>query len=116
MPRECALELKTTQSHSLVSIESNMAIESILDPTKFTILTRLIGVMARVLQAISKFKNLKRREAINPPVDSVEESLRAELSWVKSAQREILDLKTLTKQFNLFKDERGVWRWWWETG
>ena len=37
-------------------------------------------------------------------MDSVEESLR-----VKSAQRETSDLKTLTKQFNLFKDERGVW-------
>ena len=42
-------------------------------------------------------------------MDPVEESLRAKLFWVKNAQREIPDLKTLTKQFNLFKDERGVW-------
>ena len=39
----------------------------------------------------------------------VEESLRAKLFRVKNAQREIPDLKTLTKQFNLFKGERGVW-------
>jgi len=32
MPRECALELKATQSHSLVSTEPSMAIEPILDP------------------------------------------------------------------------------------
>ena len=88
MPREYALELKTTQSHSP---ESNMAIEFSLDSTMFSTLSRLIGVTARVLQAVRKFKNLNRRETINPPVDIVEESLRAELLWVKIAQREISD-------------------------
>ena len=52
MPRECTLELKTTQSHSLVSTEPNTAIELILDPTKFSTLSRLIGVTARVLRAV----------------------------------------------------------------
>ena len=41
-------------------------------------------------------------------MDPVEESLRAEFLWVKSAQSELSDLRTLTKQFNLFKDERSV--------
>ena len=110
MPGECTLELKTTQSHSLVSTEPSTAIESILDPTKFSTLLRLIGVTAMVFRAARRFKNLKRKEAINSPVNLVEESLEAELLWVKSGQNEISDLKTLTKQFNLFKDERGVWR------
>lgn len=105
MPRECTLELKTILSHSLVSTEPNTAIELILDPAKFSTFSRLIGVTARVLRAVQKFKDLKRREAFSPP----QESLRAELLWVKSAQNELSDLKTLTRQFNLLKDERGVW-------
>ena len=100
------MELKTILSHSLVSTEPNTAIELILDPAKFSTFSRLIGVTARVLRAVQKFKDLKRREAFSPP----QESLRAELLWVKSAQNELSDLKTLTRQFNLLKDERGVWR------
>ena len=110
MPKECTLELKTTQSHSLVATGPNTAIESILDPTQFSTLSRLIGVTATVLKAVRRFKNLKRREAINSSEDPVGESQEAELLWVKSAQNGMSDLKTLTKQFNLFKDERGVWR------
>ena len=110
MPKECTLELKAAQSHGLVTMEPNTAIESILDPTKFSTLPRLIGVTAKVLKAVRRFKNLRRMEVVNPPLNPVEESLEAELLWVKSAQGELPDLKTLTKQFNLFKDERGVWR------
>ena len=110
MPRECTLELKNTQSHSLVSTEPNTAIELILDPNKFSTFSRLIGVTATVLRAVRRFKDLKRREVVRSRVDPVEESPRAELLWVRSAQNELSDLKTLTKQFNLFKDERGVWR------
>jgi len=110
MPRECALELKATQSHSLVSMEPSTDLESILDLSKFSTLSRLIGVTAKVLRAVQRFKNLKKRGGINPPVDPMEESQRAELLWVKSAQSKFSDLKTLTKQFNLFKDEKGVWR------
>ena len=67
----------------------------------------MIGVTAKVLRAVQGIKNLKRREVDNTPVNPVEESLEAELLWVKSAQNEFSDLKALTKHF---KDERGVWR------
>ena len=59
------------------------------------------------MQAVRKFKNIKKREAINPPVDPVEESLRAEVLWVKSAQKEISDLKTLTI-FSRMREECGI--------
>ena len=110
MPRECALELKATQLHSLVSMEPSTDLDSILDLTKFSTLSRLIGVTAKIVRAVQRLRTLKKREGINPPVDPVEESQRAELLWVKSAQGKFSDLKTLTKQFNLFKDEKGVWR------
>jgi hypothetical protein len=109
MPTECTLELKATQSHSLVSTEPDSSVESLIDPAKFSTLSRLLGVTAKVLRAIQKFKNLKRKE-IDPPANPVEGVVEAELLWVMSAQTEISDLKTQTKQFNLFKDERGVWR------
>jgi len=34
----------------------------------------------------------------------------AELLWMRSAQKTLSDIKTLMKQFNLFKDDKGVWR------
>ena len=61
MPRECALELKATQSHSLVSMEPNTAIESILDPTKFSTPSRLIGVTAKVLGSGPKIQELEEK-------------------------------------------------------
>ena len=87
------MELKATPSHSLVSMEPNTDLESILDLTKFSTLSRLIGVTAKVLGAVQRFKNLKKSGGINPPVDPVEESQRAELLWVKSAQGKFSDLK-----------------------
>lgn len=109
LPRECALELKTVQSHSLVSTESSTTIESILDPMKYSTLSRLIGVTVKVLRAVRRFKNMRTGKT-NPTMNPVEESQEAERLWVKSAQKTFTDFKTLAKQFNLFKDEGGVWR------
>ena len=41
MPSECYAELKAIQQHNLVATESKGAIEAILDPTKFSTLSRL---------------------------------------------------------------------------
>ena len=64
----------------------------------------------KVLRAVQRFKNLKGRRAIDRLANTVEEAAEAELLWVKSAQKELSDIKILTKQFNLFKDEKGLWR------
>ena len=111
MLRECSLELKSNQSHSLVSTEPYADIELVLDPTKFSTLSRLIGVTVKVLRALQRFKDLKSREAISHTANPVEEYVRAELLWVKSAQSKLSNLEVLTKRFNLFKDEnRGGFR------
>ena len=111
MPSECCAELKATQ-HNLVATESKGAIEAILDPTKFSTLSRLIGVTAQILRAVKKFKELKRTPRNTPSLYSLEERLEAETLWVKSAQKLLYqrDFKTLSRQFNLFQDEKGVWR------
>ena len=107
MPSECALEMKRVQSHSLVSTETTTGVELILDPGRYSKFSRLIGVTVAVLRAIRCFKKLTK-----PPEDDPLTNLRqeAELLWIRSAQKTLSDIKTLTKQFNLFKDDQGVWR------
>ena len=43
LPRECAQQLKPTQSHTLVSTEADTCIESLLEPTEFSTLSKLGG-------------------------------------------------------------------------
>ena len=109
MPEECAVELRVKQSHTLVSTKPTVSLDSVLDPTKFSTLSRLIRVTATTLRAVRRFKNLQSKKT-EPPLSTIEEFLEAELLWVKSAQGTLTDLKTLTKQFNMFKDDKGVWR------
>ena len=71
MPEECAVELKATQSHTLMSAEPNVMIKSFVDPAKFSTLSRLIGVTTKVLEAVKRFKSAQRG---NPPTDLVEDS------------------------------------------
>ena len=111
MPTECALELKGVPSHSLVSVESK-SIESIVDLGKYSTFAKLIGVTATIIRAVRKFKILREKQRSNPFVNLDDRQARqeAELLLVKSAQQTFSDLKTLTKQFNLFRDEEGVLR------
>ena len=108
MPRECAQELKPAKSHTLVSTEADTGIESLLEPTEFSTLSKLLGTTAMLLRAVKRFKYGRR--GVQPTVHIVEERKQAETLWVKSAQRSLANLKNLTKQFNLFRDEHGVWR------
>ena len=105
VPKECVLELKATQSHALVATDASVGIESLLEPTVFSTLPKLLGTTAMVLRAARIFK-CRKREAHRV----VEEHKQAEILWVKSAQRSFATNKNLTKQFNLFKDEHGVLR------
>ena len=54
----------------------------------------MIVVTSKVVQAVQRFKSLKRREASKLPMDPVEEYQEAELLWVKSAQKKFPDLKS----------------------
>ena len=49
---ECVQELKTTQSHALVTTEPNVSIESLLKTTEFSPLSKLLGTTAMVLRAV----------------------------------------------------------------
>ena len=70
----------------------------------------------QVLRAVKKFKQLRislaNAPVVAPVVTSVEECEAAENLWVRTVQNLLYqrDFKTLSKQFNLFQDETGVWR------
>ncbi|KAL5467046.1 hypothetical protein EMCRGX_G031213 [Ephydatia muelleri] len=104
MPQECMLELRGTQSHSLAAVEHSVVIESIINASKFSTLSRLIGVTMRVLEAVYRFR---KKEV--PPGTLITRYQEAELLWVKCTQRTLPDFNTLMKQFNLFEDKNGVW-------
>ena len=83
MPMEYTVELKATPSHSVVSTEPSVNIESILDSARFSTFSRLIRVTVQVLRAIQRFKSLTRRKATAAvKANTVEEAIEAELLWV----------------------------------
>ena len=85
MPEECAVELRVKQSHTLVSTKPHVSLGLILDPTRFSTLSRLIRVTATTLRAVKKFKYLRSKKT-EPPLSATEELQEAELLWLKSAQ------------------------------
>ena len=106
MPTECTSELKT-RTHNLIAVETNIGIELIMDVSKYSSLARLLRITATVLRAVRMFKS-RRSETEN--VDLKNYQTEAERLWVESAQRELTNMKILTHQLNLFKDEHGIWR------
>ena len=102
--------MKLDQLHTLVSARPNTAGESIMDPTRYSTFSRLTGVTTTVLGAVQQFKKAKKSEGVSPAGKHVDDSDEAEILWVKSAQKTISEIKSLTKQFNLFKDDKGMWR------
>lgn len=95
-----------------VESEPGSNIESVVDLRRYGTFSRLIGVTAMILRAVRRFKSLRKGEKVHHSdgFETQREYHEAELVWVKSAQQTISDLKTLTKQFNLFKDKEGVLR------
>ena len=106
MHRECAQELKPTQTHTFVPTEADTGIESLRSPLSSAPFSKLLGTTAMLLRAVRRFKYGRR--GVQPTVHIVEERKQAETLWV-SVQQSLANLKNLTKQFNLFRDEHGVW-------
>ena len=82
----------------------------LLDCKKFGTLTKLLRVTAQVLRAIEKFKKGR-----NCPSDELTmiHLAQAKLLWVKDAQSSMIKenkFELHRSQFNLFEDDKGVWR------
>jgi hypothetical protein len=109
MPTECTAELKTAQHHNLLSLKSKEAVGALLDPARFSTFSRLMGVTVQVLRAAKRFKGIQESDS---SMFCTMERQEAETLWIQDAQNLLYgkDMKTLAKQFNLFQDEKGVWR------
>ena len=104
IPEDCLIELKPSQPLCLVATTETKTIDSIVDITRFSSLQKLLQTTGMVLRAVKRFRKATDQD------DSLSCLLEAELLWIKSAQSTLIDVKQLTKQFNLFKDEQGVLR------
>ncbi len=115
MPEECSAELRGSgrPSHSLLVTERKSNIGALLNCQAFGSLRRLLRVTVQVLRAVQIFKSLtKQRHVSSGPVTPEELSAADEL-WVSDAQSKLVqdkDFKSLRNQFNLFVDEKGLWR------
>ena len=112
MPEECTMELRkrAARALTLVSTVSKHGVGELIDCKKFSSLAKLLRVTAQVLRAIERFKN--RRNVHSDTLTRVQLT-EAELLWVKDAQRSMTrenEFESYKRQFNLFEDDKGVWR------
>ena len=112
MPEECATELRVSavQSLTLVTTICKHTVGALIECERFSTLPRLLRVTALVLEAIELFK--RNYGHIDTTLTSSQTS-QAELLWIKDVQQSMSqksDFNLLKKQFNLFMDEKGVWR------
>ena len=115
MPEECIVELKTrvARSLTLVNTVSKCVVSELIDCKRFSALSRLLRVTAQVLRAVEKFKNWKNHQGNTHSTVTLGQMTEARLLWVKDAQQSMSqksDFESHKRQFNLFKDEKGVWR------
>ena len=113
-PEECAVELKISgpQSLNLVTTASDIQglIDSLLRCQDSSALMKLLRVTAYLLRAVARFKGSTIADCNNV---TSEEIAHAEMLWISCAQRQITsqkEFKTIQQQFNLFQDEKGIWR------
>ena len=112
MPGECAVELKGTPlpSLNLVTADFQSSISDLMSCDRFSTLSKLLRVTAYVVRAINGFKG--KREDISTGLTS-EELAHAEMLWIRSAQQHLVsqpNFKVQQKQFNLFIDDKNIWR------
>ena len=115
MPEECTRELrsKPSQALTLVNVTSECSLSELIDCKRFSSLSKLLRVTAVVLRAIEKFKGPRIHSSNDSVTITLAQMIEAELRWVKDAQQLMLqktNLDCYTRQFNLFKDEKGLWR------
>ena len=111
MPGECVKELRDIQSQSMVVVgPKELGIEAVIDFQNYRTFSRLIGVTAIIIRDVLLLQNMwrKKKELSFHVLDIVREGQEAQLLWARSAQRTLTELKTMTKQFGLFKDPEEI--------
>ena len=111
MPEECAVELKGTPlpSVNLVTADFQGSISDLMSCDRFSTLSKLMRVTAYMVRAIKGFKG--KRYDVSSGLTS-EELAHAEMLWIRSTQHLVSqpNFKVQQKQFNLFIDDKNIWR------
>ena len=115
MPEECTVELKEGAARSLALVNTTYqgSVSNLIDCERFSTFTRLLQVTAQVLRAVEAFKGRRGEQAGARANISSTLMAKAELLWLTAAQQSMFqggNFGTYKRQFNLFKDEKEVWR------
>ena len=116
MPEQCKSEQrkikKSNASHTLLNVDSQVKLSSLIKCKDFSSKERLFRVTAYVLRFVNNMKQ-KSGRANNSKHITPAELQQAETYWLKEAQASLEGkpmFKTWQQQFGLFHDDSGIWR------
>ena len=116
MPDECMVEHKQEQrdTHTLFTV-SRINISSVVEPTRFSSMRRLLRVTAQTLRCIHiwKSKAMKTKSETTDPVVMPSDIQVAEQMWIADVQSLLADdpkFPSWRQEFGLFSDAHGLWR------
>lgn len=112
MPEECSCEMKRQQPiHAMLAVGLGPNVEQVMDCSRYGSLSRLLRVTAYVIRAARLFRG--KALALDGRALSPDELAETEKLWLISAQMTLSQDKcfpTWQKEFNLFRDDQGLWR------
>ena len=111
-PAECLVEMRSKAVkpvHGLLTIEDPVKLDQIIECEQFSSLDRLLSVTALVLKFCALLRN-----AVHSISDDAHWDIHIiEEKWIVESQRFLereKNFKNWRREFELFKDERGIWR------
>ena len=116
VPEECLTEMKSKDAksvHTLVANEQGPMLREVIDCKKYGTMSRLLRVTAYVIRAVEAFKNIRQVTLRSNSALTPEELANAEKLWIADSQQDLVQERkfpTWKNQFNLFLDDKGLWR------
>ena len=116
VPKECLTEMKakaTNSVHALVATERSPVLEEVIDCEKYSTMSWLLRVTAYVLRAVKIFKKTPPVQSRDHTTLTPEELTDAEKLWIVDSQQKLVkerEFPAWKSQFNLFLDDKGLWR------
>ena len=116
VPEECLVEMKSMAAksvHTLVATERHPILGWVIDCTKYSTMSRLLRVTAYVLRAVKIFRRTLQEQSRDRTTLTPEELADAEKLWIVDSQQMLAEenkFPTWKNQFNLFLDDKGLWK------
>ena len=112
---ECLAEMtaRTQPVHSLMAMEQTSTLGEVINCEKYSTIAWLLRVTAYIIRAVKIFKKTLPAQFSNHPALTPEELADAEQLWIIDAQCKMAQeesVPTWKTQFDLFLDDKGLWR------